>query len=44
MNEEKQRYAHEHQPIEKLIDAVQTIKPSYLIGMYSLIELMVFFI
>ncbi|CAF1003127.1 unnamed protein product [Adineta ricciae] len=32
LNEEKLRYAHEHEPITNLIDIVRTIKPAYLIG------------
>lgn len=34
MNEEKKRYAHDHQPITKLIDVIQTIRPSFLIGIF----------
>ncbi|CAF2066686.1 unnamed protein product [Rotaria magnacalcarata] len=32
LNDEKNRYAHEHAPINKLADIIQTIKPSFLIG------------
>ncbi|CAF4839376.1 unnamed protein product [Rotaria sp. Silwood1] len=32
LNEEKKRFAHEHKPIVKLIEVIQTIKPSFLIG------------
>jgi hypothetical protein len=32
LNEEKKRYAHEHEPIAKLSDIVQKLKPTYLIG------------
>ncbi|CAF2689238.1 unnamed protein product [Rotaria sp. Silwood2] len=32
LNEEKKRFAYEHEPVSKLIDVVQTIKPSFLIG------------
>jgi hypothetical protein len=30
----KQRYAHEREPIMKLVDMIQTIKPSFLIDIY----------
>ncbi|CAF2604600.1 unnamed protein product [Rotaria sp. Silwood2] len=32
LNEEKNRYAHEREPINKLADIIKTIKPSFLIG------------
>ncbi|CAF1124144.1 unnamed protein product [Adineta steineri] len=32
LNEEKQRYAHEHEPIRNLIDVIRIVKPSFLIG------------
>ncbi|CAF1476136.1 unnamed protein product [Rotaria sp. Silwood1] len=32
LNEEKLRYAHEHEPINKLADIIKIIKPSFLIG------------
>ncbi|CAF1091184.1 unnamed protein product, partial [Adineta steineri] len=32
LNEEKQRYAHEHEPIRNLIDVIRNVKPSFLIG------------
>ncbi|CAM2698762.1 unnamed protein product [Rotaria socialis] len=32
LNEEKKKFAHEHEPITKLIDVVHTVRPSFLIG------------
>ncbi|UJR16348.1 hypothetical protein I4U23_003253 [Adineta vaga] len=32
LNEEKLRYAHEHEPITDLIDIIRVIKPAFLIG------------
>ncbi|CAF5173422.1 unnamed protein product, partial [Rotaria magnacalcarata] len=32
LNREKKQFAHEHEPVTKLIDVVHTVKPSFLIG------------